>query len=101
MYALAAETLKKLAQIEFLLKKSKLLEKEPRIDVWLARVLITELLWGKKSLGGESKPIKTILAYQQIFNAHLSDVHNDDFAEEQKGNYSFFFILQIPQIIIN
>lgn len=30
-------------------------------------MLITELLWGKKKLPGESKPVKTVLSYHDEF----------------------------------
>jgi putative methyltransferase len=84
LYALIVHTFQRTDHIEKLFKKSKLLVKEPRFDPWLAKVLVTELLWGKKRLAGESKPVKTILAYEQILKAHLSDVsYNDDKEVEQ------------------
>ncbi|GJQ75575.1 hypothetical protein Trydic_g17656 [Trypoxylus dichotomus] len=80
LYALIVETLKYNKQLDFLLKRAKLFEKEPRFNPWLAKVLVTELLWGKKQLPGQSKPIKTILAYQQILSAHAYDVHENEAA---------------------
>ncbi|EFA10277.1 28S rRNA (cytosine-C(5))-methyltransferase [Tribolium castaneum] len=77
LYALIVHTFQKSAHIEKLIKKSKLLIKEPRFDPWLAKVLITELLWGKQRLSGQSKPVQTILAYEQVLKAHLSDVSDD------------------------
>lgn len=74
VYALVAETLQKSSEIDNLLKRSQILEKEKGLNPWLARILITELLWGKKHLAGESKPVKTVLAYKQVLNAHVSDV---------------------------
>lgn len=71
------ETLAHESQLDFLLKKSQMLDKEERFDPWLARVLLTELLWGKKKLAGESKPVKTVLAYHQILGAYLNDVHEE------------------------
>lgn len=86
MYALIVHTFQRTDHIEKLFKKSKLLVKEPRFDPWLAKVLVTELLWGKKRLAGESKPVKTILAYEQILKAHLSDVSYNDDKEVEQGN---------------
>lgn len=77
IYALVLEALQHETQIDFLFRKSQILVKEDRLDIWLARILVTELLWGKKKLPGDSKPIKTILGYQQIFNAHLDEVHTE------------------------
>lgn len=59
-------------EIENLLKRSKILEKETRLDPWLTKILIVELLWGKGALVGESKPENTVRGYEQIFKAHLT-----------------------------
>ncbi|XP_066146187.1 28S rRNA (cytosine-C(5))-methyltransferase [Euwallacea fornicatus] len=74
LYALVVTTLKKSKELDLLLKRTHLLEKESRLNPWLARVLISELLWGKKQLPkNDAKPILTVLAYEQVFRAHLSD----------------------------
>ncbi|TRY63701.1 hypothetical protein TCAL_03610 [Tigriopus californicus] len=39
-------------------------EREPRLDPGLADVLLTELLWGKGRLPGQSRPVQTILTYE-------------------------------------
>ncbi|XP_076633629.1 nop2/Sun-like domain containing protein 5 [Colletes latitarsis] len=65
MYALSLNTLNKEEQLNFLLTETGILTKEPRLDPWLAKVLITELLWGKKALKTDCKPAQTILAYQK------------------------------------
>lgn len=88
VYALVAETLQRSNEIDTLLKKSQILEKEQGLNPWLARILITELLWGKKNIAGESKPVKTILAYKQALNAHLSEVKStlkDNTPDKPKG----------------
>lgn len=63
------------------------MEKESRFDSWLAKVLIVELLWGKKRLSGQSKPVQTILGYEQILKAHLSDEVQEERVE--LGNFVF------------
>jgi len=40
----------------------------------LAKILITELIWGKKRLGGDAKPVQTIMKYQEKFNSILSKI---------------------------
>lgn len=42
------------------------------MNPWLARVLITELFWGKKSLKGDAKPIQTILSYESELREALN-----------------------------
>ncbi|KAG5883733.1 hypothetical protein JTB14_024234 [Gonioctena quinquepunctata] len=73
LYALVATLFQKSEEIETILKRSQFLTKESRLDVWLAKILIVELLWGRKKLPGQSKPESTVRAYEQIFKAHLSD----------------------------
>lgn len=51
---------------------------EPRLQPWLAKVLITELLWGKEALSSECKPVQTILAYEQRFREELSNISGID-----------------------
>ncbi|CAH0555328.1 unnamed protein product [Brassicogethes aeneus] len=74
IYALVVEAIHRDSELNKLIERSEILKKEPRFDPWLARILITELLFGKLKLPGESKPIKTVLAYEQIFKAHNSDI---------------------------
>lgn len=88
VYALVAETIQRSSEIDALLKRSKILDKEQGLNPWLARILITELLWGKKHISGDSKPVKTILAYKQILNAHLSEVAStlkENVSDKPKG----------------
>ncbi|XP_012282913.1 probable 28S rRNA (cytosine-C(5))-methyltransferase [Orussus abietinus] len=64
IYALARETLQKELRLDYVLRKTQILFKEPRLDPWLARILITEL-FRKSVKPSECKPIKTILAYEK------------------------------------
>ncbi|KAK9891044.1 hypothetical protein WA026_013372 [Henosepilachna vigintioctopunctata] len=73
VYALVVETFKREAVIEDLIEKSKLFEKEPRFDPWLAKILICEMLWGKNKMKGDSKPVKTILEYEKLLKIFLSN----------------------------
>ncbi|KAJ8920273.1 hypothetical protein NQ315_011934 [Exocentrus adspersus] len=86
LYALVATLFQRSDVVENLLKRSQLLVKEPRSDPWLTKILIVELLWGKKCLPGSSKPEQTVLAYEQIFKAHISDIpitSNDERPDKQ------------------
>ncbi|XP_056633844.1 28S rRNA (cytosine-C(5))-methyltransferase [Diorhabda sublineata] len=89
IYALVTTLFQKSEEIEILLKRSQLLIKEIKFDPWLAKILIVELLWGKKHLPGQSRPENTIRAYEQIFKAHLSDSGSkeNDFKDKTKPRY--------------
>lgn len=56
--------------------KSKLLKKESRLQPWLAKILMTELFFGKKELKGESKPVQTILNYKSQLTKFLKHKQN-------------------------
>nr|CAH7750780.1 unnamed protein product [Callosobruchus chinensis] len=86
LYALVNTLYQRKDEIERLLKKTQLLESESRADPWVVKILITELLYGKKALSGQTKIEQTIKGYEQIFKAHLSDavevpVKDPDIAE--------------------
>lgn len=87
---MVATTLQRSNELNLLLKRTHLLEKESRFDPWLARVLISELVWGKKQLPkSDAKPIVTVLGYEQAFHAHLSDTSVDI----SPGKVMFYFSL--------
>ncbi|XP_012251799.2 28S rRNA (cytosine-C(5))-methyltransferase [Athalia rosae] len=71
LYALALTSLQHGSQLDQLIRRTKILTNEPRLDPWLARVLITELLWGKKHLNNDSKPVQTILSYEKQLKEEL------------------------------
>jgi len=100
LYALISKTFHHEDTLERLIKKSKIL-KERKVDPWLIRILITELLFGKQSLSGDSKPVQAVLSYHQMFLAELKETEKagsyklDSY--QKRGNvknYSkFFFVL--------
>ncbi|XP_018307774.1 probable 28S rRNA (cytosine-C(5))-methyltransferase [Mycetomoellerius zeteki] len=64
IYGLAVNTLHALPHLDQLFDKTQILTEQPRLNPWLARVLITELLWRKRCLKNRSKPVLTVLAYE-------------------------------------
>ncbi|VEN42543.1 unnamed protein product [Callosobruchus maculatus] len=84
LYALVNTLYQRKDEIQRLLKKTQLLESESRADPWVIKILITELLYGKKVLSGQTKIEQTIKGYEQIFKAHLSD----SIEVPVKGNWS-------------
>ncbi|XP_001605827.2 probable 28S rRNA (cytosine-C(5))-methyltransferase [Nasonia vitripennis] len=78
IYALVSETLHHCKELQSIIDQTEILIENPRFDPWLARVLITELLWGKKVLKSEAKPILTVLNYKEKLQQAL--VQNPDAA---------------------
>ncbi|XP_015516291.2 28S rRNA (cytosine-C(5))-methyltransferase [Neodiprion lecontei] len=76
LYALALTSLQHASQLDQLIRRTKILVNEPRLDPWLARVLITELLWGKKHLSSECKPVLTVLAYEKLLKDELKNTES-------------------------
>lgn len=90
-YALVATLYKHQTELDNLLKRTHFFTKEPRADPWLCKILLVEILWGKKRLPGQSRPENTIRAYEQIFKAHLSDVKIDKHdITDTKGNFFIY-----------
>jgi len=89
IYALLAECLKHQALIEDLINSSGLRDEQPVVDPHLARILITELLWGKGYLKPENaRPIKTILN----FESNLRDAL-------KKKDYNPVDEIQVPRYV--
>ena len=64
LFALVNECLKYEKILQEAFAELDILNKESPLDETLAFILTTELLYGKKNLPGDSKPVKTILKYQ-------------------------------------
>lgn len=63
-----------LKQIDELLKRTELLVKEPRLNPWLAKVLIAELIFGRGDLTGESLPVQCVKRYQEELKEALGQL---------------------------
>lgn len=61
-----------LKQIDDLITRTALTQKEPKLNPWLARVLIAELLFGRGELTGESLPVQCVRRYQDALLDALS-----------------------------
>ena len=93
IHSLVFETVKRNKAINDICKAVQLFENEPRFDVNLAKILITELLWGKKGLAGASTPITTILKYEKSLRnaAESSDESADgdgSFKKSKRPRYA-------------
>ncbi|KAL0108246.1 hypothetical protein PUN28_015059 [Cardiocondyla obscurior] len=85
IYGLSVNTLRALPQIDQLLDQTQILTEQPRLNPWLARVLITELLWRKGCLKSNAKPILTVLAYEKKLRElkHLNSIGTPDVYKKQ------------------
>ncbi|XP_076648392.1 nop2/Sun-like domain containing protein 5 [Halictus rubicundus] len=72
LYSLCLNTLQNEAQLNRLLKDTGILTKESRLDPWLAKIFITELLWGKKAINTECKPAQSVLKYETELREKLN-----------------------------
>uniref|UniRef100_A0A336MKL6 CSON001424 protein n=2 Tax=Culicoides sonorensis TaxID=179676 RepID=A0A336MKL6_CULSO len=61
-------------QLEEVIKKTEIFEKEKYLNPWLGRILISELLFGRKQLIGQSKPVQCVLSYQEELEKALASV---------------------------
>lgn len=59
-------------QLNHLLNETGILKKESRLDPWLAKILITELLWGKQVIKTDCKPVQSILKYEEQLREKLN-----------------------------
>lgn len=96
-----SETLHHCKELQSIIDQTEILIENPRFDPWLARVLITELLWGKKDLKSEAKPILTVLNYKEKLQQAL--VQNPDAAvdpcDKRKGNCYNIFIYFADKVL--
>ncbi|XP_001867201.2 28S rRNA (cytosine-C(5))-methyltransferase [Culex quinquefasciatus] len=61
-----------LTQIKDLVRRTELLEKEPRLNPWLATVLVAELIFGRKELTGDSLPVQCVRRYREALQEALT-----------------------------
>lgn len=47
------------------IEETGLLKDNPNLEACLAKVLVTELILGRKQLNGDSRPVQTVRSYQQ------------------------------------
>lgn len=59
------------SQLEKILAKTEIL-KEP-LNPFLCKILVAELLYGRKMLNGQSKPVQCVLGYQDKLTEALSE----------------------------
>lgn len=94
MYALIAKVSKHKNDLDHIIEKSRILVENPRLDMYMCMVLITELLFGTGKLSGESKPVECVKSYKEKFDTILNEltIVSGDADNTQKGtNFCFFF----------
>ncbi|XP_023217073.1 probable 28S rRNA (cytosine-C(5))-methyltransferase isoform X2 [Centruroides sculpturatus] len=77
LYALVYESLRYKHALACIVNKVKLFEKEKKFDIYLAWVLVYDLLLGLKKLPGNSEPVNIILKYEsrlkEALEKHLKE----------------------------
>ncbi|KAH8369304.1 hypothetical protein KR009_007523 [Drosophila setifemur] len=58
--------------VDSALEETGLLKENPSLEPCLAKVLVTELIFGRKQLNGDSKPVQTVRSYQEKLQQALS-----------------------------
>ena len=74
MYNSALLTLQRSKEITFLLQKIPILQSNPALDPWLARVLIADLLWGNQYLKSGAKEVETIKYFEEELREAFTEV---------------------------
>ncbi|XP_034936959.1 probable 28S rRNA (cytosine-C(5))-methyltransferase [Chelonus insularis] len=101
LYALTAITLQHASQLEEIIRNTQILSKESRLDPWLARILISELFWGKQSLKSNAKPVLTIQNYESLLREELNKINqtsSDSFTNKRVKKPRF---VRINTLILN
>ncbi|XP_016996143.2 28S rRNA (cytosine-C(5))-methyltransferase [Drosophila takahashii] len=58
--------------IESAIEQAGLLKDNPSLEPCLAKVLVTELIFGRKQLNGDSRPVQTVRSYQEKLQQAVS-----------------------------
>lgn len=64
LYALIGKIMANQGLLTRIIEDSEIFKLEPRLDQYLGRILVAELLIGKQQLNGKSKPVETVLKYE-------------------------------------
>jgi len=74
LMSLASTVIDNKSALDEMICESKILVKEAPLQEPLAKVLIAELIWGKGTLPGDSKPVLAVTKYQEVFSRHKDTV---------------------------
>lgn len=77
--------------IDKAITQTKILEENPRLSSALCKILVTELIFGRKKLTGESKPVLTVSKYRERLEASLGEaVYN---TKKIKGKQRYYCVI--------
>lgn len=94
VYALINEIIKHDNDLNEILEKIDLLKIEKRLDPWLAKAFLTEILWGKRKLLGDGPLSKSILSYENECRSILGHTDRDKTSERsdnERGKLLYYF----------
>ncbi|CAO1417755.1 unnamed protein product [Diamesa hyperborea] len=87
-------------QIEGMITKSEILIKETMLNPFLARILIAELMFGRKMLNGQSKPVQCVLSYQDKFIEALAEIGENPNQHSKQIQYNVPRYIRLNTILI-
>jgi 25S rRNA (cytosine2278-C5)-methyltransferase len=93
MYSLLSKIRANQNILDQVLEQTKIFENEPRLNPWMGKFLIGELLFGRGQLSGNSKPVECVLSYEDKLRDALTEADGEISTEkfEYKGNKCVFF----------
>ncbi|XP_053947483.1 28S rRNA (cytosine-C(5))-methyltransferase isoform X2 [Anastrepha ludens] len=77
MQAVLKQYIDNRAAIDDAIEQTKILEDNPRLCPILCKILVTELIFGRKALNGESKPVLTVRSYREKLVESLGESVNE------------------------
>jgi 25S rRNA (cytosine2278-C5)-methyltransferase len=77
MYSLLSKIRANKHILDQVIEKTGIFEKEPRLNPWMGKFLIGELLFGRGQLTGNSKPVTCVLSYEDQFREALTTVDGE------------------------
>ena len=96
MHAVLKQYIDNRGAIDAAIEQTKILEDNPRLSPALCKVLVTELIFGRKALNGESKPVQTVREYRERLLEALGSeaLSSIDTKEKKKGKiFSYIYII--------
>lgn len=85
------------SQLDIILRKTEILQKIP--NVFLAKILVAELIFGRGQLNGHSKPVECVLSHHDQLKEALAEIENNTTGQltklqQFKGNVLFAMLTE-------
>lgn len=77
------------------IEETGLLKDNPNLDSALAKVLVTELIFGRGELNGESRPVQTVRLYKERLQQAISGAEY-----QKKGRCSYIDVSVVQTVLV-